>query len=529
MPTLLLALMGFFGINALFSQRTTTLAESAEKIAKDMPRGCIVTGEWRNGEVFYGISGPDRLTNVSPEKVVFEIGSISKVFTGLLLAQAVLEKKLTFETKLKQALDAKQEFADDKVAAISLAQLATHTSGLPRMPDNADFSVADPYVSYDPRMLMEWLAKVKLGKDAPHEKSYSNVGVALLGLILERALGDSWANLVRDRICEPLGMHDTMTVLTAEMRGRLAPPFKGKEEVHEWGFKAFAPAGGLHSTATDLMLLSKALIHPQNSPLREAIDLASRPLSKGIGCCFFLSEDFIGHGGATGGYCTMLEANPKAELVRIVLINNARIEPRNVTRALDREQFNAMEGTKLSEAELKPYTGIFKLNQEAKFTFVIRQGVLWSKLTGQRFIPYLHERKDVFFNRDALARVIFGRDAGGDITKVTLDQNNQKQTAYRLDEHLPAYLFRPEKELEEFTGVYDLFPPDKVCTIKLFDDTLFVQITGQEFFPVFETKKGHFEYDVVFASIEFERNEEGKIERFYITQNGRKLPAQKRP
>ena len=287
MPSLLLALMGFFGINALFAQRTTTLAESAEKIAKDMPRGCIVTGEWRNGEVFYGISGPDRLTNVPPEKVVFEIGSISKVFTGLLLAQAVLEKKLTFETKLKQALDAKQEFADDKVAAISLAQLATHTSGLPRMPDNADFSVADPYASYDPRMLMEWLAKVKLGKDAPHEKSYSNVGVALLGLILERALGDSWANLVRDRICEPLGMHDTMTVLTAEMRGRLAPPFKGKEEAHEWGFKAFAPAGGLHSTATDLMLLSKALIHPQNSPLREAIDLASRPLSKGIGCCFF--------------------------------------------------------------------------------------------------------------------------------------------------------------------------------------------------------------------------------------------------
>jgi len=119
--------MGFFWISALFAQRATTLAESAEKIAKDMPRGCIVTGEWRNGEVFYGISGPDRLTNVPPEKVVFEIGSISKVFTGLLLAQAVLEKKLTFETKLKQALDAKQEFADDKVAGIFLAPVVHPT------------------------------------------------------------------------------------------------------------------------------------------------------------------------------------------------------------------------------------------------------------------------------------------------------------------------------------------------------------------------------------------------------------------
>jgi hypothetical protein len=253
-----------------------------------------------------------------------------------------------------------------------------------------------------------------------------------------------------------------------------------------------------------------------------------KPLAEGIGCCFFLGDDVIAHNGGTGGYRTLLEAKPKADQIRLVLINNAEMEPVVVTRPLDREGFKAVEGPKLSEAELKPYIGVFQLDKQAKLTFVIREGALWCKLTGQAFLPYLHEKKDVFFHRGVAARLIFGRDANGAITSVTLDQNNQKQVAERLDEKAPEYLFRPAKELEEFTGVYDFFPPDKIFTIELRRGLLFVQLTSQPFLPVFETKKGTFEYDVVFASIEFERDEAGKIKRLHITQNGLKLPALKR-
>jgi CubicO group peptidase (beta-lactamase class C family) len=525
---ILLALSWLSLSSALFAQKPPTLAGSAQNIAKGMPRGCIVTGEWRDGKAVYAISGPDKPTNVPAEKVVFEIGSISKVFTGLLLAQAVLEKKLTFETTLKQALDAKQAFGDDKVAAITLAQLATHTSGLPSMPGNTDFSAADPYATYDAKKLTSWLATVKLEQAAPAHFSYSNVGIALLGHILERSFNDSWSNLVHDRICKPLGMLDTMQVLTSDLRSRLAPPFEGKDDAHEWSFQVFASAGGLHSTAADLMLFGRALNHPETSPLREAIQLAVKPLAEGIGCCFFLGDDLIAHNGGTGGYRTLLQAKPKTDQVRIVLINNAEMEPVMVTRPLDRGQFNAVEGPKLSEAELKPYVGVFKLGEQAKFTFIIRDGGLWCKLTGQAFLPYLHEKKDVFFHRGVAARLIFGRDASGAINSVTLDQNNHKQVAKRLNEQAPEYLFRPAKELEEFTGVYDFFPPDKVFTIELRRGTLFVQLTGQPFLPVFETKPRHFEYDVVFASLEFERDEAGKIKRLHITQNGLKLPALKR-
>ena len=512
----------------LWGQKPLTLAAAAEKVAKDLPRGCIVTGEWRDGKAVYAIAGPDQPKNVPAEKVAFEIGSITKVFTGLLLAQAVLEKKLTFETTLKQALAPDQAFADDKVAAITLAQLATHTSGFFSLPENADFSAADPYATYDAKKLRSWLATAKLEQAAPADFSYSNVGIAILGHILERTFNDSWSNLVRDRICKPLGMLDTMQVLTSDLRSRLAPPFEGKDNAHEWNFQVFAAAGGLHSTAADLMLLGRALNHPDSSPLREAIQLAVKPLSKDIGCCFFLDDGLIWHNGGTGGYRTQLQAMPKTDQIRIVLINNAEMEPVAVTRQLDQKDFQATEGRKLSEAELKPYVGVFELGPMAKLTFLIRDGGLSCKLTGQAFLPLKHEKDDAFFNASVAARLIFTRDTSGAITSVTLDQNNLKQPAKRLDEPAPAYVFRPAKELEEYTGTYDLLPPLKVFTIELRRGFLFVKLTGQGFAPVFETQKDHFEYDIVPASIEFERDSSGKILRLHLHQNGLKLPASKR-
>lgn len=526
MKRLLFAIASFFLCSPLFAQKPLTLAAAAEKAAKDLPRGCIVTGEWRDGKAVYAIAGPDKPAGVAAEKVVFEIGSISKTFTGILLAQAVLEKKLTFETTLKQALDSKQTFIDEKVAAITLAQLTTHTSGLPRMPDNADFTGTDPYVSYDTKKLREWLATVKLEKAGPHELSYSNVGIAVLGHVIERALGDSWENLVRDRICQPLGMHDTTPKPNAEQQKRLAPPFDSKAVAHAWNFQAFAPAGALRSTAADMMLYARALAAPDKSPLKEAIALATKPLAEGIGCCFFLDGATISHGGGTGGYRTHFEASPKNGLARLILINNTAVDDSSVMREITRQNFVAVAGSKLTESELAPYLGVFDLGKEAKFTFILRDGGLWGKLTGQPFLPFTHETADSFFHRGVAARLIFKRDEAKGVTAVVLDQNGFKQTAQRSSSESPTYLFRPAKELEEYTGTYDLLPPFKVFTIELRRGTLFVQLTGQPFMPVFETKKDHFEYDVVPAAIEFERDATtGAILRLHLHQNGLKLPA----
>lgn len=128
MKSISLVLLGLF--MAVNSVQARTLAEAAKQFSSHLKAGCIVTGEDLGAGVKYAISGPaPEAGNTPPEKLVFEIGSITKVFTGLLLAQAVVEKKVTLDTTLGSLLAGKVEFADPRVAAITLKQLATHTSG----------------------------------------------------------------------------------------------------------------------------------------------------------------------------------------------------------------------------------------------------------------------------------------------------------------------------------------------------------------------------------------------------------------
>ena len=529
------AILSLFALLALLATKRSLgadeplrLGAAAKMVAKDLPRGCIVTAEWINGEAEYSIAGPDQPSGVAAEKIVFEIGSITKTFTGLLLAQAVLEKKLGFETTLRQALDPKQAFADPRVGDITLARLATHTSGLPRIPNNLGRSDRDPYADYDTGKLLAWVATVKLDKAPPHDMSYSNAGIAILGHVLERSLGDSWDNLVRSRICTPLGMHDTTTKPDAEQQKRLAPPFKGEGEAHPWNFKAFAAAGALRSTAADMMIYARALNSPEKTPLHEAIRLAVKPLAEGIGCCFFLNEGTISHGGGTGGYRTQVQATPMADHVRIVLINNAEFDDTRVLREIERRGFKAVAGPKPGEEELRAYLGVFQLDARQKFTFILRNGQLWGKLTGQSFFPYIYEKDDTFFHKPFAVRLIFERDAEARVVAVTLDQNNRKTRCRRLDEEPAAYVFRDARELQEYTGTYEFANFTGVLTIRLRGSTLFARLSGQDFLPVFETKKDRFEYDVVAARLEFERDEAGKIIRLHLHQNGRKLPALKR-
>jgi len=186
-----------------------TLAEAAAQMSKSLKAGCIVTGERVGDEVKYAISGAaPEAGDAKPEKLVFEIGSITKVFTGLLLAQAVVDKKVTLDTTIGSLLAGQVKFTDSRVAAITLKQLATHTSGLPRMPDNAASGAKedDPYADYDEKLLLNYLASAKLDGEGPFTFSYSNLGMGLLGHLLGGVYHMSWDESVVEKICQPLGM-----------------------------------------------------------------------------------------------------------------------------------------------------------------------------------------------------------------------------------------------------------------------------------------------------------------------------------
>jgi len=507
------------------------LAEVTPALAKNLLSGCVVTGESIQGTSTYHLSGKG-LPGLAPEQHLFEIGSISKVFTGLLLAQAVIDKKVTLTTTLRDLLGPDFTFADPQIAAITLEQLSTHTSGLPRLPTNIGLSPdthPDPYAAYDRAALHAYLRTATLPQPGPHRAAYSNLGVGLLGDLLSRLNDTPWESLVVDRIAKPLGMKDTRVTLSADDQKRLAPPHSGTKPSTNWHFKALAGAGALRSTAADMIRFGQALLAPDTTPFPEAIrlmvtpriDFSGKTTQIGLGILHgrFLDQPVWEHGGGTGGYRTFLQIQPGAHTIRVILVNNTDFPTDAFLAALNPstppKQRPELPLTPEAAAE---FTGIYELTPDARFTVLLRNGKLWTRLTGQPFFPLFYSGSDRFFLKIAAAELQFER-TGDAISQVTLYQNGREQTAAKTADPAPKLLFRPAEKLKLYTGTYDL-APGAVFTVTVRNATLFAELTGQPAVPVFETRPGHFEYDVVEAALEFETDAAGTVTTLILHQNG---------
>ena len=307
------------------------LVEAAKTLAAKLPAGCIATGERINGQTSFAITGkaPEKAT---PETLVFEIGSITKVFTGLLLAQAVVEGKVKLETTVATLLGPQQTFADSRIGAITLLQLSTHTSGLPRLPDNlaAGSVEGDPYAKYDEALLLAYLKAAKLKGEPPFTASYSNLGVGLLGHLLGKVFQTSWEDAAVKKICLPLGMKNT-SVHQQHASLIIAPPFAGKKAVKPWHLASLVGAGALRSTVTDMMKFGSAIAEPEKSPLKDALAIALKPHSDfgsasgkiGLGITMRALDGHTAyaHDGGTGGYRSCLQVIPSRGIVRVALVN----------------------------------------------------------------------------------------------------------------------------------------------------------------------------------------------------------------
>ncbi len=293
--------------------------------------GEVRTGRWVLGQA---------QASTTADEPVFEIGSISKVFTGLLLAQAVQTGTLSLDDRLDQRLNGLR-FATTDTAAITLRQLVTHTACLPRIPDrlrqppNPD----NPYASYDRSLLWQDLAGLHLTQAPPCRARYSNFGFAVLGELLAQHFGQSWAQLVHQSITGPLGMADTTLVLHASQRRRLTPGFRGPQPTMAWTMSAFAAAGGLHASVPDLLKLGSALMQGKAGPLGEAAVLATTPLASfgkdQIGYAWIIRTRATDggqlwfHDGKTAGYRALMVMTPSQGELQVTLAANsqARLPP----------------------------------------------------------------------------------------------------------------------------------------------------------------------------------------------------------
>lgn len=251
---------------------------------------------------------------------VFEVGSISKAITGMLLADAVDRGELDLQAEIGSQLP---ELANRPIGSRRIAELGSHRSGLPRLPGGPRMAVGglgyaflglNPYAGQDVPAVIRGAGQARLG--TPGAKEYSNLGGALAGAVLERATGSSYTELVRDRLAVPLGLAHTSAAADAPRpRGRT----RGGRWVQPWRLTGYAPAGGVTSTIDDLAVLAAALL------------CGSAPGSDSIrrDDCFWVREPtvddgtVIWHNGSTGGYASYLGLRPGVGRGIAVLVDTA--------------------------------------------------------------------------------------------------------------------------------------------------------------------------------------------------------------
>ena len=304
----------------------------------------IVVGIWRDGKTdVFGFGRPSLAPgrDAPPDgRTLFEIGSVTKVFTGIALADMAREGLVRADDPVARYLPLGARVPDREGRAITLRSLSQHTSGLARITPKVFARSAvgrDPYAESTEADLLSYLAESRLRTTPGSTYAYSNTGAGLLGQALSRRSGVSYEELIESRICRPLGLADTKVTLTDRDRARLADPYlRGGKPAKPWEFGVFAGAGAIKSTADDMLKFARASLGdvPSSTPehLRVAMLDARVPGPKAggpstrIGLGWHIDKGPSGeldwHNGGTGGFRSFLAIDAARRFALVVLANS---------------------------------------------------------------------------------------------------------------------------------------------------------------------------------------------------------------
>lgn len=338
-----------------------SLADELEHLAETIARRHVGLAlgfvDARTGEKVITGRGVARQSDGAPvtATTLFEIGSVTKTFTGLLLADAVVRGEVSLDMPLRALLPAGVTPPIREGRDITLEDLATHRSGLPFSPlSRIDelraglLSGDNPYDSFTVDDLYGALGSSRLlrtpGTGRPR---YSNFGVAVLGQALTDHLGYAgYAELVHERILAPLDLPDTVVSPNAEQAQRLAVGYgKGGRAEQPWQLDGIAAAGALRSTPADLLTYLQAHLRPDDTPLAASLRLVQQERHHswflGSALCWAIGSrkgvTTLLHDGATGGFRSLLAFAPGAGIGVVALANDIHNPARKPFQLLQRE------------------------------------------------------------------------------------------------------------------------------------------------------------------------------------------------
>lgn len=276
------------------------------------------------------------------EDTQYEIGSITKVFTAVLLADLVNKGTIQLDDSIAKYLP-DSVAANPDIQKITFKSLANHTSGLPRLPGNLeqvkDFNPNDPYATYNTAALYAFLKDYKATREVGQKYEYSNLGFGLLGEILASISKKTYAQLLQQTLLTPLQMVNTTDKPDPKKQQMVKVYNKNGEEVAVWNFQSMLAAGGIKSTVKDLMLFAVEQFKMPENELQNAMALTrlftfATPDFTDIGLAWHMNMMdgliYFHHTGGTGGSSSFIGLSPDTKTALVVL-SNAETSVNNIS------------------------------------------------------------------------------------------------------------------------------------------------------------------------------------------------------
>lgn len=444
----------FSDTNSLSKTQIKTIIEQRiDKHKKSVGIAIGFISPTENKILTHGKLSLDAKTDIS-EQTFFEIGSISKVFTTLLLADMVEKGEVKLDDPISKYLPKSIKTPTKNGKEITLLHLATHTSGLPRLPTNLIAVAKDfenPYADYTQEHLYQFLSNYTLTREIGAEYEYSNLGMGILSHILSLRAATSYENLLVSRICKPLQMHDTKIVLSSEDKLRLAHGHDQKLiPTKNWDFAVLSGAGAIRSTLQDLLKFATAYLNISKTQLSNAmqnslaVHTSSNIPNVDVALGWHLSKNhnrqIFWHSGQTGGYHSYISFD-KNSLTAVVILSNSTNDIDDIGRHLMESKYNLItfddtqehKAIKLDDPQIfDAYVGQYEITPDFILTISRQEEHFFVQATKQPKFEIFPESKQKFFLTQVQAQIEFLKDHTGQVIQLILHQNGNSTSAKKI-------------------------------------------------------------------------------------------------
>jgi len=504
------------------------------------------------GERAYGEGDAD-------EHSIYEIGSISKVFTGIMLADQIVKGNMSADDPISSYLK-NMKLPTYEGKEITLGHLSDHTSSLPRMPGNYNPSdPTNPYADYTPELLYECLSTIELERPIGSEYAYSNLAQGLLGHILELHTGKSYETLLSEIITEPLGMAETRVAFSPLMKKNLAIGYSMGQKTSNWDIATLTGAGAIRSSVHDMMIFLSANLGLIDTPLKDAIDLShqmrhDKTGSGGVALGWHIrnlknGHEVITHGGATGGY-RAFAAIDKIDKKGVIVLTNSDNDADDIGRYLigaeielaapeydvaillrewiDKKGIDVAleEFEKLKESNDDNYSVVESSINRLGYQYMSKDNL---ETAIALFQLNIDEHPKSFNVYDSYAEALMEQSIANYQKSLELNPQNENATEMltKMGVKTDAKEVSVSEEiLEKYSGRYEIAPTFHL-DVRHRSGRLFTQATGQSEFEIFPSTQTRFYLKVVEAQLEFHVDATGNVTGLTLYQGGRETPGKK--